>query len=905
MRIQKNISFFVFIQTIVIQNLNNVLNKGLYEQAKRAISVLLIICLLTLSVPAAPPMIAGSIQGMRQHLFIAFKTSNFIQSLIQQFTGANLPLAIRQETQGERNLNVTRIEIQIKNQTPIEGEKINLWAVPYDQNDIPVSGVTFEWEVIAPSGEYLPVFSEQFKAKSAGNYTVIARGAGQESRVDVTVISLSALTNEMPKEERSQSLIPLFDEWNRDNISFARNPRNERGNSPGKPKENSNFNITAPVLSIPGRGMDLSLSLNYNSRVWSKLGPDVSYDMDRDWIAPGWSLGFGKVINMVDKGIVQVEADGTRRYFGGSVATNVDSIDFRGQSTDGTYIKAQTVTTGTSLNCMHSPVTYLKYPNGITIQYGRWSKYNSSSGTCFTAGTPITMYPQKIIDRNGNGIDITVQTEAEAVQSGIPGKWITQIRDTLGRYYTFNYTVINGRNYLTSISGPGLTDPNNNSIVTRTFVRLSYKDHQLSYNFSGLTPHARENNIKVLAAIYYPATNTGFWFGAADSYSPYGMIRKVEEQKAMSYNSSTGAISSSGQAADVSRRRIYSYPENTATPLSDIPEYSTVTETWDGMPNPAQPAVTTYSVDWNVASAPRTTTVTAPFQSGKVVEYSFNLSHLADTDPEKAKDGITYKTEYFDKDNALRAKDEVTWELGYDVGTTLEPRKIPRPTQVSHSEYENGITLTKKSVYEYNPSGLYNQVETTKEYGYGGDTDLLRRTTSQYINKGDNPTTDDDWSTVPRIINLPTVVEVFDKDNARIDYTKNEYDLNPLVPLTGTTPPNFCVAPLCNSITQRGNLTKITKYAKVTNSDLLEPVTDNRKYDRAGNLIYYSRGSSEAQQIIIKYTDITGHAYPSELAQGNQGNTQTAPPIPELLVKGSSTYDYQTGLQLSITDPNL
>jgi hypothetical protein len=41
--------------------------------------------------------------------------------------------------------------------------------------------------------------------------------------------------------------------------------------------DSQNYNFTAPVLSLPGRaGMNLSLALSYNSRVWTKSGDTAS-----------------------------------------------------------------------------------------------------------------------------------------------------------------------------------------------------------------------------------------------------------------------------------------------------------------------------------------------------------------------------------------------------------------------------------------------------------------------------------------------------------------------------------------------------------------------------------------------------------------------------------------------------
>src|SRR5699024_4095450 len=63
-------------------------------------------------------------------------------------------------------------------------------------------------------------------------------------------------------------------QWNRCNYTGGDDPVNRRGNPPGGPLDqgagNGNFQIASPVLSLPGRGLDLGLGLAYNSRVWTK-----------------------------------------------------------------------------------------------------------------------------------------------------------------------------------------------------------------------------------------------------------------------------------------------------------------------------------------------------------------------------------------------------------------------------------------------------------------------------------------------------------------------------------------------------------------------------------------------------------------------------------------------------------
>jgi hypothetical protein len=201
-----------------------------------------------------------------------------------------------------------------------------------------------------------------------------------------------------------------YQEWNSDNIEMARDIRNRRGDNPGIPKINTNFNISAPALSIPRRGgLDLNLSLNYNSRLWTKLGENITYDIDKDAVAPGWSADFGKVLNLVQGGIVQIEPNGTKRFFAGNVQTTASQYIFEGQSTDGSFIKARTVTNASFAGgqvLYHGSTTHLKCPDGTTISYYGYPKIFPTP----SSEVPIPMAPYKIAERNGNSISIIYHT---------------------------------------------------------------------------------------------------------------------------------------------------------------------------------------------------------------------------------------------------------------------------------------------------------------------------------------------------------------------------------------------------------------------------------------------------------------------------------------------------------------
>jgi hypothetical protein len=172
---------------------------------------------------------------------------------------------------------------------------------------------------------------------------------------------------------------------------------NAVGNQPGKTKPgamtpsaatdgnengNSNFSFALPVVSLPGRGIDASLSLNYHSQLWNKSTDGSSqtwltYNVDSDWPAPGFRLGFGQIEDQGSSGFTLTEANGTRHALVYSSAYNFDT-------NDGTFIHY----------VGGSGWGVLFYPDGTQVTYG-------------AAGSGYRFYPTRITDPNGNYIDIS------------------------------------------------------------------------------------------------------------------------------------------------------------------------------------------------------------------------------------------------------------------------------------------------------------------------------------------------------------------------------------------------------------------------------------------------------------------------------------------------------------------
>ncbi|HZF38599.1 MAG TPA: hypothetical protein VE715_07235, partial [Blastocatellia bacterium] len=263
-----------------------------------------------------------------------------------------------QETQEERKGRVARVEISPREATIAAGQEIHFIAVAYDANNSPVGGVSFDWDKededtgekisVEEKGKFSSAKEGKFSSAKEGNYRVKARFGGLEASAKVKVKGLKYLSGQQPIGTRTVSsrdlpqpsrsslslpatkdriaknapgrfvtryspagtkamprLLPLMEDpysWNSDNFLSMDDPGKERGDPPGHNPDggagSGNFQFGAPVLSLGGRGQDLNFGLSYNSRVWHKANSEITFDIDRDWPAPGWSLGFGKIVGM-------------------------------------------------------------------------------------------------------------------------------------------------------------------------------------------------------------------------------------------------------------------------------------------------------------------------------------------------------------------------------------------------------------------------------------------------------------------------------------------------------------------------------------------------------------------------------------------------------------------------------
>lgn len=900
------------------------------------LSLLLVLSLLSNSAPAAAQTIA--FLAKEQSTMLAFwYYSSGLHKLLQ---GRGTPVPPPQEKQADRDAKISRVEISPGNVTIDLAERVRFVAVAYDRDGNAVGGVKIRWHAQAavPGQRARISLLGEFQPTIPGVFTIIAQAAGKSAQSTVTVREGAKPNLNLPptgtrevssrdlptakvgstreqnnaerkagktserrvrgdlakrshpsKTARTISPAPMMQGgggWNSSNYWSADDPGNRVGDPPGTTLDggagSGNFQFAAPIYNAPGRGINISLGLAYNSRVWNKANTQISFDNDRGWPSAGFNLGFGKLLGMtIPTGCMLVDADGTRHSYSGNITFYSWGTYGVMHTTDGSFID-YTYTTGTNgvITGAHA-----KLPNGTAITYGAYSQPGGG------------VFPTFIEDANGNYITITYVNNA--------GPRIQTVTDTLGRIINFHY---NSNNLLTAVTAPGLSGG------TRELVRLHYRQLTLNYGFS--YPQIQTTVVSnpvpwVIDAIYYPSNGTGYWL--YDSYSSYGMLASVIEQRGMTFSSSSLTDMGTVYQGTLTRKEEYSYPLSPDYSLADAPTYSSMTETWTRDGTNLDSATTGYQVFEN--STPRTTTITLP-NGRKSKQYSYNA-------PGQWNDGLVYEDRTFttDENNPLQ-KSTSTWEQG--------AYNSPRPTRIQKFDERGEVTAAE---FSYGP--VYNQVTDVRDYDYGGTT-LLRSTRTTYQNSSSYTGTCYSTGCYGRhIFNLPLTVEIYAGDNVtRVSRVEYQYDGQTL-----TAAPNVvmhdqasnphaeaegfcywdndwsdpdctsgclwgecCCDGYCNQIwmcpydystDSRGNVTQVTTYADAIN--LTSPVTETRRYDVTGNLVKTS--SACCEETTFNYTVNTQYAYPESTTRGSASDWHAQ-------ITTSAIHDFNTGLMTHSTDTN-
>jgi RHS repeat-associated protein len=869
------------------------------------------------------------------------------------------------EKQSDRDFKVQRIEISPGDVTIQTGEKIIFSAIAYDVRGNMVPGVKFTWDGSDENKNRKMSVTQrgEFYSPVAGKYKVTVEALGKRDSVNVEVVGEqvnpkdpgkqveTVSSHDAPKPEKSDKIgflraspnVPKdaislrqkwsdkwaklsdrtmhaaapsvavmqsgydYYQWNAGNYTTADDPGREVGQMPGHAADggagSGNFQFSAPLLALDGRGIDVNLGMNYNSRLWHKVNSDMYFDVDNNYI-PGWSFGFGKIIT-AGSGFMLIDADGTRHSYGGNVwnysSPNTSLQGFDGYTKDGTFINYYARGYKPQFNSTILEA-WAKLPNGTKIVYG--------------ASTKLTAYPTQITDANGNYITITYRSNQ--------GPNIDTITDTLGRQIKFKYANFNGKEVVVAVTAPGF-----NAGSDRVIAQFAYDTRDLSlagtnYGFSGVTPRVQNSVVTVMKAVFYPATNTGYWFGDSDSYSNYGMIRKISERfnMACSNPNDTTAQANITGTGYVGREMVYAHTSlagysSIPGPLSDVPTYNQMTEDWGGRQSGIPKAVTEYSVS---AGVTRITRGTTDLMDGLTAEQIIDNNSASQTY------GLLLENKLFANKAATTPlrKSKTYWEVP-DLNTYPSHYGAPRPNHTEVTDERTQVTTTN---YSY---GLnYNQVADVSEYGWSGA--LIRRTHTDYIN---TQAYNGYWSNNPygsyfgrHIYSLVSSVDVYGPDNStRASRTEYQYDQHlgqalintPSVPQHELShdpydPGNTYCDWVWNDLTSsweyvcntyytydagtdyRGNITTVKRYADAQNySSDPNVIVETRYHDICGNVRIASTAC--CNQISYDYTSVTAYAWPSSVTRGD-----AATPANRNIT--STDYDIYTGLVNSTTDAN-
>jgi RHS repeat-associated protein len=590
--------------------------------------------------------------------------------------------------------------------------------------------------------------------------------------------------------------------------------------------------------------LPLSLSLNYNSRIWSRHGTSaVTFNAVNTWPYLGFTLSFGRIVTYPagsNTKFVLIDSDGTRHYLGSGPGGTSTTY----QTNDGSHITYVGTATGGGT---------LYYNNGITKSV--WMVNNR-------------LLVSQIQDSNGNYITISYASQSfPSCQSGAGFQWkqaISSITDTLGRVVSFNYDSCNN---LVSITGP------DQGGTTSTIAQFDYNVTNVSNSFSGLTIENRPTgNVVELSHIYFPQTQTGYKF----SYSAYGMIYNVSMRKQMSIDQN-GVISDGTEKAYVT----FNYP-TVASSLTDAPAFTQ----WTQYPAATSGGTATYSfTNGGTPGTNKTFTITRPDSSTVA---------LTRSDASGVSFGLLTKTEGKNTGGGTMAKSELTYAndpggqpqiqnvVSYDDTLSLNPPGTGNPVKVDFDYDSYGNVLNRRE-YGFKQSGQF-VVRRRSRSVYKTDSAYLNAYLRSLVIESDVYDAQLDTNDANDVL-IAKTTNTWDSyaDMGNMENYGGNYG-------GGSAPPGYNTAYNNQSLTVRGNLTGQTIY-----SDVVTPVsmTYNKKIDIFGNVVQEQVSCCNLNTYV--YSGTTNWSTPEQVIKGDPNGVHQTKLI---------THDFNTSLITEETDPN-
>ena len=518
----------------------------------------------------------------------------------------------------------------------------------------PGADVTFNFNVTAPAVEPNTIFQANFQWRMVldgvawfGDYTtnvvVNVHGSGQEG------------TNEPT------------------NVSMARLEPTNRTGTGGVDLLSRNFNWSTPLVDLPGRaGLDLGLSLAYNSLVWTKVPgvyddktetiepATIIYDADNGFPSPGFRLGFpalqeGKFFDNQAQAFAYL-----------MILPSGQRIELR-ENSAGWY--ASVDSSNILLQIGAGGQAIVRFPDGSTLTYVKVADaYRCTS----------------VRDRNGNYLSAAYTNTGR----------LSTITDTLGRTIAFNY---DSNQRLISLSQQRNGQPH-------LWATFGYGTITMNPNFTdenGIVVQGPHNN-QVITVLRQVGLDDGSRIDF--DYTTWGQVKTVRHHAA---------------DGEPIRQTTYDLPISASISLSDCPRVSEQRD-WAKNWNGDAEAVTRYfsgsdaNGNWAGMSQP-----SAP---NSVVHKEYYSTHASDW-----KRGLLQRSEEYDPANLTTPQKVTTIAWTQDnnsLGYSLNPRPIA--TVISDASGNR-----RQTTVDYTSFGLPADVFEWGPYGATGWT-ILRRTHTEY-----------------------------------------------------------------------------------------------------------------------------------------------------------------------------
>lgn len=434
-------------------------------------------------------------------------------------------------------------------------------------------------------------------------------------------------------------------------------PTNETG-QPGVDLGSQNVNWSLPLVSLPGRaGLDLNLTLTYNSLVWTKEGSFIKFNADMGNPAPGFRLGLP---------ILQ------QRFLNSSTGIHAYMM----VTSSGGRVELRQVGTTNIYESQDSGYTQLDVsdPNSLLLRTKDGTRYKF---------VPVTINSEyrctEVKDRNGNYISASYNTT---------NGHVTWIKDTLQRTLNFLYDA-NGNLQTIRQTWSGN--------VSHDWATFSYGQVWVAPAFGGgLQVNGPNNNYVTVLTRVSLQDGTYFTFDYNDLF---GQVKRINHN-----------------AADEHLLSYTSYNMNSSSGQTDCPKFTEQrhwAENWNG----GNEAVTSYSVagdnSWSQVTTPDGTiykeffhtsgwqsglTHTTEVWSGGVKKKWTTASYTQDDTSLSFKKNprVTETNVYDEAGNRRRTVIEYTaayeqWGLPYCI----------------HEYAADGTTELKRTYYDYDLSQIY------------------------------------------------------------------------------------------------------------------------------------------------------------------------------------------------------